>query len=267
MNIQQAKSLKILLIGDSCIDTYHYGACDRLSGEAPVPIFLEIDWESRNGMALNVYLNLKAFNLDVTCHTNDKKLEKHRYIDEKTRQHLLRVDKNENFPVNAYKVDSADFIDIDLVVISDYNKGFLTHDTCKEIAEICKQKNLPLFVDSKKKDLSCFEGAILKINQKEHSTIVEYPKNHELIVTMGAAGCVYKNKIYRTKKVEVFDVCGAGDVFLASLVYKYMKHGSIEKTLDFANKAAAHSVTKLGTYVLTKEDVESLCMHKERGAT
>ena len=173
---------------------------------------------------------------------------------------MLRVDKNEfqcSFP---YTFEKNDLKDIDVVVMSDYNKGFLTHKACVEISQFCIEKNIPLFVDSKNRDLSCFEGAILKINESEYEKITDWPDKYELIVTMGDVGCIYKNKIYRANKVEVFDVCGAGDVFMASLVYKYMKHGSLEKAIDFANKCASYSVTKFGTYVLTPEEIDELCV-------
>ena len=38
-NIQQQKRFKVLLIGDDCVDVYRYGTIDRISPEAPVPIF------------------------------------------------------------------------------------------------------------------------------------------------------------------------------------------------------------------------------------
>ena len=170
------------------------------------------------------------------------------------------MDRNEIQFIEPYEFQKHDFEDVDVLVISDYNKGFLTSEVCCEISQLCLQKNIPLFVDSKKKDLSCFDGAILKINQIEYEKITKYPTNYELIVTMGDGGCVYKNKIYRTNKVEVFDVCGAGDVFMASLIYKYMKHGCMERAIEFANKCASYSVTKFGTYVLTKEDINELCV-------
>ena len=74
MNILPHKRYKALLIGDSCIDVYHYGTCSRLSPEAPVPIFKENRWEERPGMAANVLANLKAFNIEVKFITNDKKI-------------------------------------------------------------------------------------------------------------------------------------------------------------------------------------------------
>ncbi len=260
MSFQPPKSLNVLLLGDSCLDVYHYGNCSRISPEAPVPVFVEDEIEVRHGMALNVYLNLLAFGLAVECMVGDTQVEKHRYIDFKSKQHLLRVDLNEHEETGVFRFDERIMGDIDIVVISDYDKGFLHPAACSSLTRYCFDKNIPVFVDSKKKDLSCFENCILKINKNEYEEVTQYPKNYDLIVTLGAEGTLYKGEIYDTKQVEVFDVCGAGDVFISSLVYKYMQHGDMIKAIEFANKCAAHSVTKFGTYVLTEEDVNDLCV-------
>ena len=260
MSTQPQTLSNVLLMGDGCTDVYHYGECNRISPEAPVPVFLETSIETRPGMAYNVFLNLRAFGLDVSHITDINGIEKHRYIDEKSKHHMLRVDKNETIEPDTYEFNKKDILGIDLIIISDYNKGFLSPTACREISLYCRDKNIPLFVDSKKKDLSCFEGAILKINHIEHERITAYPEEYDLIVTMGDRGCSYNNKIYQTNKVEVFDVCGAGDVFMASLVYKYMKHANMEKAIEFANKCAAYSVTKFGTYILTQGDIDDLCI-------
>jgi D-beta-D-heptose 7-phosphate kinase/D-beta-D-heptose 1-phosphate adenosyltransferase len=253
--------LSVLLLGDACIDVYHYGRCDRISPEAPVPVFLEEETETRMGMSLNVYLNLLAFELKTECIVGESYIEKHRYIDSRSKQHLLRVDRNESDQLGAcFRFDSRILGDIDLVVISDYDKGFLTPDQCLSLSKYCYDNNIPVFVDSKKTDLSCFENCIIKINQHEYEKITKYPRELDLIVTLGADGVLYKGDIYKTDEVEVFDVCGAGDVFISSLVYMYLKHGDMIKAIEFANKCAAYSVTKFGTYVLTKEDVDDLCV-------
>ena len=51
---------------------------------------------------------------------------------------------------------------------------------------------------------------------------------------------------------------GAGDTFLAALVYFHLLYGNIEEAIPFANKAAAIAVQNFGTYVLTEEDVQDL---------
>ena len=53
--------MKVLLIGDSCIDKYVYGEVKRLNPEAPVPILEPKREESSKGMAWNVFDNLLAF--------------------------------------------------------------------------------------------------------------------------------------------------------------------------------------------------------------
>ena len=92
MGIQQRKSWKILLVGDHCVDIYHYGACDRLSPEAPVPILKEVKTETKMGMSSNVRMNLKSFNLSVRHEHNKHVIQKHRLIDSRFNHHLLRYD-------------------------------------------------------------------------------------------------------------------------------------------------------------------------------
>ena len=58
-NIQQQKQFRILLIGDDCQDVYQYGIIDRLSPEAPVPVFIPGKKETKPGMAGNVAKNLE----------------------------------------------------------------------------------------------------------------------------------------------------------------------------------------------------------------
>ena len=51
--------MKILIIGESCMDIFHYGECNRLTPEAPVPVFNSISLWKNGGMAMNVYNNFK----------------------------------------------------------------------------------------------------------------------------------------------------------------------------------------------------------------
>ena len=142
----------------------------------------------------------------------------------------------------------------DALVISDYDKGFLTTE---KIFELVEWFDGPVFIDSKKTKLpkkSCF----VKINDLEYSKLDKPAKN--LIITRGGKGAEYKGKVYPGEKVDVFDAVGAGDTFLSALVYFYLKYGKIEKSIPYANKAASIAVSHFGTYVLTKEDVnEILC--------
>ena len=66
MDSQPQKKFNILLIGDTCVDVYQYGTIDRLSPEAPVPVFVPTHQDSKPGMSGNVYVNL----IKLGCHVN-----------------------------------------------------------------------------------------------------------------------------------------------------------------------------------------------------
>jgi len=251
----------VLLVGDACLDVYHYGHCDRLSPEAPVPVLKHDHTENRDGMSLNVRNNLIAFSLSVDSITNKKIIRKERFVDLKTRQHLLRTDFGENLklePCTKTQLEKIKFSDLDAVVISDYDKGFIDSTNVKIILSKAKASNVTVFVDSKKTDLSIFEDCIIKINQSEYEKSKVFPNTYQLIVTKGADGALWNNKTFSTERCDVFDVCGAGDTFMAALVFKYLHTRCFEKSIDFANKCARLAVQKFGTYTLTKEDIDDL---------
>jgi len=252
---------KILLIGDACEDIYHYGYCERLSPEAPVPVLKHNHSESRDGMCLNVRNNLIAFGVSVKTLSNKRMIKKERFVDLKTKQHLLRTDFGENLrltPCTKSELERVDFSNLDAVVISDYNKGFITDENISLIISKAKEYDLHIFVDSKKDDLSSFEECILKINQAEYNKAKNFPEKYELIITTGKDGATWNDKVYSTKHCDIFDVCGAGDTFLAALVFEYLATESFEKAIEFANKCSRVVVQKFGTHTLTKEDISDV---------
>ena len=62
--------MKILIIGESCMDIFHYGICKRLTPEAPVPVFNSTNIIKNGGMAMNVYNNINILVKNVDIHTN-----------------------------------------------------------------------------------------------------------------------------------------------------------------------------------------------------
>jgi bifunctional ADP-heptose synthase (sugar kinase/adenylyltransferase) len=250
MVIQQQKKYKILLIGDSCIDEYHYGSTDRISPEAPVPVFQYKNTKTNPGMAANVNENLLAFGCEVDFITNEEKIVKSRYIDYRSGQHLIRVDKEDKVIPCYTKFVNLDY---DAIVISDYNKGFVTEEL---IINLRNKFEGPIFVDTKKVYLDKFEGCILKINSLEYSRAKTFCE--DLIVTKGKEGAMYKGNTYNAPVVEVHDVCGAGDTFLSVLAYSYLNCNNIEQAIMHANNAAALSVQHSGVYVLTQEDLKQI---------
>ena len=246
----QQKQFKVLLIGDSCTDEYVYGVCERLNPEAPVPILKETRVETQKGMAWNVRDNLMSFGMEVYILTQEERIIKRRFIDERYNQQILRVDVEEDSKPLDYDLPQEYF---DALVISDYDKGFITSSRIFDLAE---KFDGPVFIDSKKRHLPV-EHAFIKINEEEYSKL-SY-KSENLIVTRGSKGADYQGKNYPAVGVSVFDVCGAGDTFLSALVYFYLLYGKIDKAIPYANKAAAIAVTHFGTYILSKEDVYEIC--------
>jgi len=257
MDTQPQEYYKILLIGDSCIDKYHYGECNRLSPEAPVPVLRHVRTVEEPGMTLNVRENLKAFPVQVDIVTNSQLITKERFVDIKSKQHMLRCDFGENQrldPMTVKQQRLCEFAPYDAVILSDYNKGFLGVDVIKNLMKK-RESDTPIFVDTKKRDLSVFEHCIIKINEIEYGRVLNKGTSNDIIVTLGQNGVKWRQKVFPTNKVEVFDVSGAGDTFLASLVYGFIKTQSMEASLKFANKCASVVVKKSGTYALTQEDL------------
>ena len=148
-----------------------------------------------------------------------------------------------------YELPEEEF---DALVISDYDKGFLT---TQKICELVSEFEGPVFLDSKKRVLPA-QGCFVKINETEQKLLSGDYSN--LIVTKGAGGADYDGVNYPAEKTKVYDVVGAGDTFLAALVYFYLVYARIEKAIPYANKAASIAVQNFGTYVLTEENVQDL---------
>lgn len=240
---------KVLVIGDACIDEYRFGSITRLNPEAPVPLLTASHMVQREGMALNVANNLKAFGVEVDVRVPEILSKKVRYVDERTGKHLLRVDSD--IYCEPYRLEQV--YDYDVVVISDYAKGFVRDSLVGEIRLNFKG---PIFVDTKRTQLRSYENVYYKINEVEFSRLSTEPSN--LIVTMGSKGCKYKGKVFSGVPVDTLDVCGAGDVFLAALTYGCMYYKSVERALRLANEAAALSCKHIGTHTLTPEEIECI---------
>ena len=196
----------ILLIGDSCTDVYDYGTCDRIS-PGSVPILKINKTESLPGMSLNVQKCLEALGNSVTLHTNRKRLLKIGLCVKKQNStyRVRTIGETKNVkPFVVSRLKKINFETIDGVVLSDYNKGYLTYDVCKAIVDFCRTK-CPIFVDSE--NISCFEGCFIKVNQQEYKQIEKFPNKCEMIVTLGAEGAMYSHKVYPTTQTDVFDVC------------------------------------------------------------
>jgi D-beta-D-heptose 7-phosphate kinase/D-beta-D-heptose 1-phosphate adenosyltransferase len=248
---------KVLVIGDGCKDVFQYGNCERLSPEAPVPVFKPLKVKSNGGMAVNVYNNIRSLGIEADIIT-DSGVTKTRYVDEVSNQMLLRVDENDEVE-NIFLNDLAaiKYNTYDAVVISDYNKGFLSEE---DIIYICNNHPL-VFMDTKKKIGNWAYGVeYIKINKKEfdansENLLKEY--NGELIVTLGNEGAMrWMNKFPIVNEHPVRDLTGAGDTFLAALVVEYLQKNNIDDAIIFANKCAAWAVTQKGVSIVDRYKIQ-----------
>ena len=199
----QAKSPKLLVIGDLMIDHYLWGACERVSPEAPVQV-VNIDNETTLlGGAGNVINNLKALgaNVDVIgivgeSETSDELkgllddievdtkylfIEKDRITSKKSRiiasqQQVVRYDrestdeinnKSQNHILDTFTKIIANY---ELVLLSDYGKGTLTNKLTQSLIDVANKYGKKVLIDPKGHDYSKYKGAyLLTPNIKEAS--------------------------------------------------------------------------------------------------
>lgn len=194
-------SLKVLVIGDSMIDTYVYGAVNRISPEAPVPVVEVHREEHRLGGAANVALNLQALGAEpilasiVGDDTNGalfRELMAGNHLpsdylltltDRPTTQkkrvlsgtkHLIRLDQESTAPIASET--TSKFLDqiqslwsvVDVVIIEDYDKGLLTPELIHRITSSAHDASIPVCVDPKFRNFHDYKGVdLFKPNLKE----------------------------------------------------------------------------------------------------
>jgi D-beta-D-heptose 7-phosphate kinase/D-beta-D-heptose 1-phosphate adenosyltransferase len=251
--------MKVLVFGDVIVDKYIYGTSTRISPEAPVPVVtFQTEKESLGGAGL-VYENLKSLGVDATLlQTEQPHSIKTRVICDG--HYVTRIDDDKDADSNAVlaNVLRSDFSQWDYVILSDYDKGVL--DNAKQIIAHINSQGPKIIVDPKRYAHD-YEGAwLVKPNNSEY-TKFEFDEWQGNIITTDAGHSVsatIDNMEYTipVEQVEVNDVTGAGDCFLAAFVYALTKGYSHKKCLEIAVSASTQSVKHTGTYVLTKQDVE-----------
>ena len=292
--------MKIIIVGDYCTDIKVMGSVDRLNPEAPVPI-LDSQISAVNfaknmtnfgsrGMAGNVYENMlnilpALYESDIlTVYTPPQDVDvrllsydgykdhpvKLRFLDEKSGYILLRVD----FPFSGVlpRFKRGEFLrhfeqhGVECVVISDYDKGYLSVQDINWISSLCKTYRVPCMIDTKKPVLDLDDNfTYIKINNDEYhnsfTNIDKTPYNmFNLIVTRGAKGAELVNTGIKSiaDDISVRDVCGAGDAFLAALVVLTIASDiGIRETLYLCNQISGE-VCKSHNSSITMEAAEKI---------
>jgi len=243
--------MKILVIGETCKDVFCYGKSERLAPEAPAPVFVPLSTITNPGMAMNVQKNILSLDCEFDIVTNDnwEEIVKTRYIHKNTNQMFLRIDENDD-TIERCDVKDLPLKKYDMIIVSDYCKGFLTE---KDIRWIGANHDC-VFLDTKKQlGPWCDTVTYIKINNGEHQRSEDYLTDairSKLIVTLGEKGCRHLEKVYPVKSVEIKDVSGAGDTFIAGLAVEYLQTTDIEKAITFANSCATNVVQRRGVNTL-----------------
>jgi len=305
-------NVRVLLLGDIMLDKYVYGDIDRISPEAPIPVLHHIEEKNMLGGAGNVFRNLISLSgknhvlISVTgkddYHIQIKNLledtgKYHLFIDEERdttlkmrliaqKQQTIRYDKETIKPLNSnlynkiFDVYIDELKSCDIVVLSDYGKGFFSNDFIKSIIKAAKEAGKKVIIDPKNRDYSCYSGAdYIKPNKKELSEssgenlkttedIIKAAKNickkysiDNIIVTLGENGMIHvpaegdhlHSKLDHSP--EVFDLSGAGDTALSVLALSLASGINISQSMYTANAASQIVIGKSGTATATPEEI------------
>lgn len=241
--------MRVTVIGEICEDIFIYGESKRLSPEAPVPVFLPKRSSSNKGMAGNVVANILAINpdCDVVGFHQNRTLKKIRYVHDKTNHMFLRVDEGEtaeNFLMTENILKRI--VVSDIVIISDYDKGYLDKHDIRTISS----NSAFCVLDSKKKlDTYTIKSVkFVKVNETEFQNN-EFDESDigKVIVTRGIDGTDYMGRNYPSPKpIQTMDVSGAGDTFTAAFALKYFETKDTKQSIIYANEMASIVVSKRG---------------------
>jgi len=240
--------MNILVIGETCVDKFVYCEAKQLSPEAPVPVLTPLKTTENKGMAGNTFNNIIALspNSRVKYICQEEHIIKTRYVEEKSNHMFLRVDEGEN-KITRFKWDLITDVllgEADIVIVSDYNKGFL-HDA--DLREIARKSKLSI-LDSKRNLTNKItqDYTFVKLNESERLNN-HYLDKDNIITTLGKKGAEYQGIIYPSPNPQqTIDVSGAGDTFTASFILEYFKTKNTKTSIEFANKMSSIVVSKRG---------------------
>jgi len=242
------KKLKVVVVGETCVDKFIYCKINRLSPEAPVPVLIPTHTEVNSGMSGNTCANIKALDpsSQVIHFSNLKQITKTRYVEGKTNHMFLRVDEGDS-KIESFKWsnDYEHFIkEADVVIVSDYDKGYLTDI---DLIKIATHSRLSI-LDSKRKltDRVIESFDFVKLNEEEWENNNGLDDKN-IIVTLGSKGSMYMGEIFPSDNPqETIDVSGAGDTFTAAFALSYVTAPSVSNAIKYANTVASKVVSKRG---------------------
>ncbi|HEY8560613.1 MAG TPA: D-glycero-beta-D-manno-heptose-7-phosphate kinase [Pyrinomonadaceae bacterium] len=323
-HIDKFSNVKVLIVGDVMLDRYWWGSVTRISPEAPVPVVKLEKMSAAAGGAANVAANVVGlgarpfmFGLvgdDAEGRNLAEILKKNgisadhlltssdRQTSVKTRivahsQQVVRVDDETNAPIS---LDEAERVfqalenileEADVVIVSDYAKGFLIENLLMRLITTCQSKGKKILIDPKGKDYGKYRGAtLLTPNQKEATeacgfedfeadlvekagkTLLERIAAESVLITQGEKGMSLFEKdgtIHRFEALarKVYDVTGAGDTVIATLAVAIGAGLNFYEAARIANIAAGLVVEQIGTTAITRAALETALDEKSLSVT
>lgn len=321
------KDIKVAVIGDIMLDKYIVGSVDRISPEAPVPVVDVKEVKHTLGGAANVAANInnlyaKVYGFGVVGADEHGRLVKDMLLRsgididniyvEHNRQTTLKCRvMAKNHQLVRYDIENRMYISdeitnnminglksiadkLDIVVISDYDKGVITPLLLKNITEICRDDDIPIVSDIKVMNAMYYNNIdYLKLNLPNASKITNIPLYHNsesyynivckivdelkkiirynnLIITLGDKGLVYANNGENVVHIgaikrEVYDVTGAGDTFTATLAASLARGYDLHTACIISTIASAIKVSKVGTYSIKFDELKRFIERYNRG--
>lgn len=319
-NIDKFKDLKVLVIGDMMIDKYIIGTVSRISPEAPVPVLNQREIRRKLGGCGNVILNVCSLGAKVRAvgRIGDdaegeffREQMKKTGVDDrfifsdgstivKTRvsannQQFIRIDEEDITPPSeGIMSDIRDNVtelmkDIDVVIISDYSKGFISEELAALIIFAARERNIPVLADPKGKSAAKYRGAFaITPNTKEFldmTGLTSLPDENGireagialceendleyLIFTRSEKGISIIDRKAGTKSdfsavvKEVVDVTGAGDTVAAVCALCIGSGFSMAHCAVISNLAASVVVSRFGTAQVSFAELAAECSGEE----
>lgn len=311
--IDNFSKARILVVGDVMMDHFVYGSTTRISPEAPIPVLAREGQNSMLGGAANVAMNLLSYGAhvgliglvgdDAEADRVSEFCQEHRRLDArlvrdsgrattvKTRfvaqsQQLLRVDRETPHPViGAARNDILAAYDellaaTDIVILSDYAKGLLTPDMCRELIDRAGRAGKKVLVDPKNPDFAVYEGAHLVCpNLAEIAAVTGINAVNDdlaeqacrdvldrfalvsIVLSRGASGISLLERTAKTaihiasRAQAVYDVSGAGDTVISTIAVGLVANLDLARAVELANRAAGIVVGKVGTGIVSKQEL------------
>ena len=315
----------IMLVGDFMLDKYVWGEVNRISQEAPIPVLNVASEEIRPGGAGSVASNLAHLGANIFCYgaigndnegrllldnLNDLGVNTEGIVQDSDRpttvkvrmmghlqsagkgiQQLLRIDYEKTEDIEEEKQEAiinkieGKIQQVDIVLISDMNKGLLSRRILDAVIKSGKDHNVPVIVDpGLTKDYGIYRGAtaitpnrfetklstgikITDVNSMKSAgrKLLEENLFEYIIITADKDGMFLysrdgKCKLISTVPKDVYDVSGAGDMVLSVFGFVVGSKNSFEDAAMIANVAAGVEVGKIGAVPISKSEILSELM-------